>query len=475
MSFRDNTVVVLETGRDVIYAGQGLHELLRTPAIYLNARVGLRTQNAQSSSPAVSDYLVGKELDEALANDQDGIQVSYPFADGDILDWTQAEAIWKHVLFKQLGLRRLQMESPVILSIFPGLSRDAYERICKLFFERFNVAGFTILERPVAQLYAANAVSGVVVDIGTHATDVTPIYDAVPVYAGRLSTSVGLRDCERYLAHLLRSNPSVMGALSPADAPLSEPALDAALLELVHALWEQSHIRPPSHGAQAATQADEGITDIGAIVAAGREKAVIESGLRKKATAKQTAAEQARQRELEALDLVTVQFRGKEVTLGKERHRFCEPLFDVELVDRVRAPGAPEPKEPHISLQEAVNHAISQGVIDQRQYMWRGLFVTGDITRHVPGIGDGLRSRCQPFIVREDLSTDVQPRSIHTIHIPEYYPEYRDSGDCYAAYLGSSITAKIIFHDPHAKNFVSKSDYATYGPRVILESSTALL
>ncbi|KAI5894960.1 actin-like ATPase domain-containing protein [Schizophyllum commune H4-8] len=475
MSFRDNTVVVLETGRDVIYAGQGLHELLRTPAVYLNARVGLRTQNAQSSSPAVSDYLVGKELEEALSNGQDNIQVSYPFADGDIGDWTQAEAIWKHVLFKQLGLRRLQMESPVILSIFPGLSRDAYERICKLFFERFNVAGFTIIERPVSQLYAANAVSGVVVDIGNHATDVTPIYDAVPIYAGRLTTSIGLRDCERYLAHLLRANPSVMGAISPSEAPLPEDALETALLELVHMLWEQDHIRPPSHGEQAATQEDEGITDIGAIVAAGKEKAIIENGMRKKATAKQTQAEQARQREIEALDLITVKFREKEITLGKERHRFCEPLFDVELVDRIRKVEAEEPKQPHISLQEAVNHAISLGVIDQRQYLWRGLFVTGDITRHVSGIGAGLRSRCQPFIVKEDVATDVQPRTIHTLHIPEYYPEYRDSGDCYAAYLGSSITAKIIFHDPHAKNFVSKSDYATYGPRVILESSTALL
>ncbi|TRM65273.1 actin family [Schizophyllum amplum] len=473
MSFRDNTVVVLETGRDLIYAGQGLHELLKTPAVYAQARVGLRTPH--SSSPAVNEYLVGKELEEALAAGQDGIQISYPFADGVIGDWTQAEALWKHVLFKQLGLRRLQMESPVILSIFPGLSRDSYERICKIFFERFNVAAFTLIERPISQLYAANAIAGVVVDIGNNATDVTPIYDALPLHAGRVTTSIGLRDCELYLAHLLRANPSVMRTISPPEAPLDEDAIQNTLLELVHMLWEQDHIRPPSHGEQAVAQEDEGITDIGAIVAAGREKAVIESGMRKKATAKQTAAEQARQREIEALDLITVTFRGKEVTLGKERHRFCEPLFDMDLVDHARPANAPPPKQPHIPLQEAVNHAIAQGVIDQRQYMWRGLFVTGDITRHVPGIGAGLRSRCLPYIVREEVVTDVQPRSINVLHIPEYYPEYRDTSDSYAAYLGSSITAKIIFHDPQAKNFVSKSDYATYGPRVILESSTALL
>jgi actin-related protein 9 len=41
----------------------------------------------------VHDYLVGSQLDEALEADQD-IIVSWPFADGDIRDWTQAEALW---------------------------------------------------------------------------------------------------------------------------------------------------------------------------------------------------------------------------------------------------------------------------------------------------------------------------------------------------------------------------------------------
>jgi actin-related protein 9 len=41
----------------------------------------------------VNDYLVGTLLDEALAAGQD-IAISWPFADGDIRDWTQAEAIW---------------------------------------------------------------------------------------------------------------------------------------------------------------------------------------------------------------------------------------------------------------------------------------------------------------------------------------------------------------------------------------------
>jgi len=43
--------------------------------------------------PAVTDYLVGEQLDEALRANQD-IIISWPFAKGDVADWMQAEAIW---------------------------------------------------------------------------------------------------------------------------------------------------------------------------------------------------------------------------------------------------------------------------------------------------------------------------------------------------------------------------------------------
>ena len=51
----------------------------------------------------------------------------------------------KHVLFKQLGLKRVQNESPALLTFPLGLSRDTYEHVCQIFFERFNFAGVSIL------------------------------------------------------------------------------------------------------------------------------------------------------------------------------------------------------------------------------------------------------------------------------------------------------------------------------------------
>jgi actin-related protein 9 len=369
----------------------------------------------------VNDYLVGPQLDDAIAAGQE-LVVSWPFAEGGIKDFMQAEALWyvdplspsaslspcfffvllplfsflsfdlssyrKYVLFTGLQLRRVQNESPVLLSLISGLSHDAYERTGQIFFERFNVAAFSILDRPMAQLYAANTLSGIVVDVGDTLTDITPISDGLPLAGARTLVRVGTRHCERFLAHLLRSNTSVSAVFAELAVPPHEQP--AALRALARQAWQAGLVRVPVHGIAVREAEDEGVTDIAAVLVAGKEKAVIESGMKRRATAKASAAEQARAKEIEALDLVTVEFRGKEVTLGKERHRFCEPLFDLNLLALGQDAGLDQHASPEgdgmlMALQDAVGHAVRLTDVDQRQYIWHGLMVTGDVVTHVKG------------------------------------------------------------------------------------------
>lgn len=409
------------------------------------------------------------------------------------------------------------MESPVLLAFSPGLSRDAYERISQIFFERFNVAALSILERPMAQFYSATISGtephGVVVDIGQHYTDITPIYEGFIAEGARTTVDYGISDCEQYLAHVLLSNQSLVSALSPPQSPLSPEALRATLVEVARQVWQEGLVKVLAEG-EAADIEEEGITDIAAVVVAGKEKAVIESGMKKRANAKASAAELARAKEIEALDLVTLQFHDKSLTLGKERHRFCEPLFDPALLQAI--PGLPRnPAEESIrSLQAAVGHAVSLAEVDARQYIWQGMFVTGELTNHIKGkstvgplpihsfltasagLGAALQARLSPFVLSTaDQQNEVQPKIIRTLKIPEYFAEYREKGDGLASFLGSSIVAKvrgttysatgergslfsiqIIFvNDPNGKNFVSKHDYAEKGPKAILAMSASLL
>jgi hypothetical protein len=43
----------------------------------------------------------------------------------------------------------------------------------------------------------------------------------------------------------------------------------------------------------------------------------------------------------------------------------------------------------------------------------------------------------------QHLMNDIQPKSIRPLKIPDFYSEYREKGEGYAAFLGSSIVAKV--------------------------------
>ncbi|KZT09917.1 actin-like ATPase domain-containing protein [Laetiporus sulphureus 93-53] len=512
-TFRDSFIVILDTGRTTIRAGLGLHDLLRTPSVDILARVGLPRSffapsdandngdiaqgdpsitKAVIANAKVTDYLVGVQLDEALAGNED-VAIFWPFADGDVSDWEQAEALWKHVFFTRLPLRRSQMESPVLLSLPAGLSRATYERVCQMFFERFNVAGFGVVERPLAQFYSAvtasGQLSGVVVDIDREWTDITPISDGLIVQGARMQVRVGMNDCRRHLTRVLRGNQNVMGAvqeiLQEEGKDPSEEAQLSVLEGLADQLWAEGQIKVLHEGEGGTLEDDldgsnSGELNIAAIVVAGKEKAVIESGMKKKAAReKASAAEQARAREIEAKDLIEVKWRGKTVTVGKERHRYCEPLWDAGLRERKgkERQTANRRDVPELPLHIAVGEAVARTEVDQRAYIWQGLFVTGDITDHVKGLGAALQSRLSSFLLvsLDPSGNEVQPRSIHTLKIPDYFAEYREKGDGLASFLGSSIVAKISFGDSAGKNFVSKADYINMGPRAVLGMSPSLL
>ncbi|KAH8116398.1 actin-related protein [Phellopilus nigrolimitatus] len=479
IAFRDSSVVVIETGCTKVRAIIGLADLLKTPTVEIEARVGLRrtdeTGVSQPAKPHLNEFLVGRQLDDALAAGQD-IAVYWPFADGNIKDFCGAEAIWKYILFTQLGLKRTQNESPALLTFPHGLARDTHERICQLFFERFNIAAVSILERPLAQLYAANALNGLVVDIGRHRTDVVPIYECTVQHNCADYLPIGLADCEAFLAHLLHSNEQVISALSPTEAPISPEELQSQLEALARQVWTEGHVKLGEAESSQAVE-EEGVTNIAAVLVAGKEKSVIETSIKKRATAKASAAEQARAREIEALDLITLDFNDKQVTLGRERHRFLEPLFDPDLLrgldkfeNKVWRGGNLMP------LQDICGQAVARADLDARVSIWDGLFVTGDCASIIKGIGTVLQSHLSLYILgNPDHQNDTQPKQVRILHVPEYFAEYRERGDGLAAFLGASIVAKVIFADPLGKNFVSKADYTAKGPRAILEMSSSLL
>ena len=70
------------------------------------------------------------------------------------------------------------------------------------------------------------------------------------------------------------------------------------------------------------------------------------------------------------------------------------------------------------------------------------------LIRTVVGVGMGpffavLLGRYTVQNPEQHLTNDVQPKFIRTLKVPDFYSEYREKGEGYAAFLGSSIIAKV--------------------------------
>ena len=133
------------------------------------------------------------------------------------------------------------------------------------------------------------------------------------------------------------------------------------------------------------------------------------------------------------------------VTVGRERHRFCEPLFDTTLLRGLEGlEDMPDDDSQLMPLQDACGAAVSRVDPVWRAAIWGGVFVTGDITSAIKGIPAALQSRLSSYLLSNpDALHEVQPKFIRTVRVPDYFAEYREKGDSYAAFLGASIIAKV--------------------------------
>jgi len=106
--------------------------------------------------------------------------------------------------------------------------------------------------------------------------------------------------------------------------------------------------------------------------------------------------------------------------------------------------------------------------VDFRVKVWDGVFIGGELSTLVKGLASALRSHLAQYIVaNQELMTDVQPKVIRTLRVPEYFANFRETGDSLACYLGCSIVAKPMFSDSASGTFISKMDYSQMGPRAI--------
>ncbi|KAF9584941.1 hypothetical protein BGW38_004581 [Lunasporangiospora selenospora] len=179
---------------------------------------GDQTKEQDSDKPQTV-YYCGSALTEAMQQyPESELSVSTPIQDGIVKDWAAMEALWqvtshsrttiteRHVLFRELGIKRSRNASPVLMVVPSEWTKEEHERITQIFFENFNVPGLYLAEESLMILYGCGAITGLVIDIGHNSTEITPIIDTQIQRNATQSIPIAGADFDAYFLEQLKND-----------------------------------------------------------------------------------------------------------------------------------------------------------------------------------------------------------------------------------------------------------------------------
>lgn len=182
--------------------------------------------------------------------------------------------------------------------------------------------------------------------------------------------------------------PAAAAAPLPPRIPVIYPQtpINETLIRFSRQLFNLGLIRPLLLNGQRLTveQEEEGVTDIAAALVAASRVASTKSH---KSAAKQ--AEDAKRKAkaditAAGMDVMLVEFEGREISVGAVRHKFCEPLFDPRLMKGLDMDGEAIDADLSgtLALQEAVELSIGSLLnAQERLGVWDGVVVVGEAAK----------------------------------------------------------------------------------------------
>ncbi|KAG9323988.1 hypothetical protein KVV02_007310 [Mortierella alpina] len=236
MALREENFVVLHSGSWSTKAGINVVDTNNTPSVLIRSLVGVRTVvpevadmiDAEDATPATTSAQAAdtEEADAAAAvekteqedetieanqeqrqdqnQDQDQDQDQVQEQDKE-QDSTKPQTT-RHVLFKELGIKRSRNASPVLMVVPTAWTKEEHERITQIFFENFNVPGLYLAEEPLMTIYGCATLTGLVIDIGHNSTEITPILDTQIQHNAIQTIPLAGSDIDAYLLELLKAD-----------------------------------------------------------------------------------------------------------------------------------------------------------------------------------------------------------------------------------------------------------------------------
>lgn len=305
------------------------------------------------------------------------LSLRHPVERGVVADWEAMESIWAHVFEHELRVGGVE-DHPVMLTEAPLNPRSNRERTAQVMFESFQVPALYVKMQAVLALLATGQTTGMAVDCGDGVTHTVPVFEGYAVDSAVRRLDLAGSDLTAQLMKLLRER----------NVALST----TAELEIVRDAKERL--------AYVALDFD---AELGAAV-------------------------RTQDATYELPD-------GQVLTLGSERFRCAEPLFQPLLMGR-DVPG----------LQQCVCQSADACEIDLRRQLLGGISLSGG-TSMLPGLAARLTrevTKMVPAGTRVSVATPADRRI--------------------GAWVGGSVLASL---DSFQELWVTKADYAEHGENIV--------
>ncbi|CAG8457169.1 4529_t:CDS:2 [Ambispora gerdemannii] len=397
LSLKDENFVVIDNGSWSIKARKGIREILEIPSVFLPTASGHkleasekrenRLSHASRSPSSINETKnqINSETNLLQKNSSSEFSShSSPIERGEIKNWDELEALWRHILTKEFGIRRSCNECPVILTTPSWWTKFQHERIARIFFENFNVPGLYIADQALMALYACGSLSGLVVDVGYGKTDIIPIFESIIQYHAIQTLPIGGQEIDKYLLGIFQSNEQqfLIGYDGTIDIDFSR-----AIKEITGGYHDDEY------------------------------------------------EEQDKKDEADKY-LKEIEYHGKRFTINTERLQPAQPSFNPSLVG----------KDEVASLPDAIHLAISSCDLEKRNILWENIVLTGGSSL-IKGFRERLQKELDKYSSVTANAGDSQYKEVKFIKIPEYVSDFKERQDL-AAFLGASMVAKLVFGDP---------------------------